>query len=316
MTDAIGGYFGLELRNGEHLHRHALRLNTGRNCLEYILRARGYKHIWLPYYTCEVLLEPLHKLQIPYSFYNINNNLEPETLPRLSRDEAFLYTNYYGLKSPYLTQIALEYGTQLIVDNAQAFFAPRLEGIDTFYTARKFFGVPDGAYLYTDAHLDSELPQDESLERVSHLLKRIEYGAENGFADYQQHEEALCQQPIKRMSRLTERILAAIDYNAAAQQRRDNFKMLHNALGSTNCLSVTLGDAVPMVYPYWCNHGATLREHLRLQRIYTPTFWPNTNIEQPTVEKSLINNLLPLPLDQRYSKEELTQILKTIDKYV
>lgn len=41
--DAIGGYFELELRKGEHYHKDALRLNTARNCFEYILLARKYK---------------------------------------------------------------------------------------------------------------------------------------------------------------------------------------------------------------------------------------------------------------------------------
>ena len=98
MIDAIGGYFGLELRKGAHYHRDAIRLNTGRNCFEYILRARDYKHVWIPYYTCEVMLEPLNKLHIPYSFYRINEQLEPHTLPELKADDAFLYTNYFGLK--------------------------------------------------------------------------------------------------------------------------------------------------------------------------------------------------------------------------
>ena len=29
--DAIGGYFELELRKGEHFHKHALQFNSARN---------------------------------------------------------------------------------------------------------------------------------------------------------------------------------------------------------------------------------------------------------------------------------------------
>lgn len=36
MEKAIGGYFELELRKGEHYHKDALRLNTARNCFEYV----------------------------------------------------------------------------------------------------------------------------------------------------------------------------------------------------------------------------------------------------------------------------------------
>ncbi len=36
MDKAIGGYFGLELRHGEHYHKDAIRLNTARNCFEFV----------------------------------------------------------------------------------------------------------------------------------------------------------------------------------------------------------------------------------------------------------------------------------------
>ena len=48
--EAIGGYFSLELplnAKGE-LYPEAIKLNAGRFCIEYILRARKYKkYIWL-----------------------------------------------------------------------------------------------------------------------------------------------------------------------------------------------------------------------------------------------------------------------------
>lgn len=313
MREAIGGYFGLELRKGEHYHRNALRLNTGRNCFEYILRARNYKYMWLPYYTCEVMLEPLNKLHISYSFYRINEQLEPQSLPDLKENEAFLYTNYYGLKQQTVERLASYYGNQLIIDNAQAFFAPRIEGIDTFYTARKFFGVPDGAYLYTEKLLDIELPKDESVNRFSHMIKRIENGAESGFADYQRHEDELCNQPIKRMSLLTENILKSIDYDDIKQKRVENYKVLQKALQNTNQLSFELKDAIPMVYPYLPYQGAETRHTLQRQRIYTATYWPNVESwNSPTWEQHLTKNMLPLPIDQRYDKYHLEIIKKCI----
>ncbi len=74
---AIGGYFDFELPVGQPYHPDALCLNTGRNALEYILRARNYTKIYIPYFTCEVLLEPLRNLNLAYEFYHINENLEP-----------------------------------------------------------------------------------------------------------------------------------------------------------------------------------------------------------------------------------------------
>ena len=59
----LGGYFELELRKGDHYHKTAIKLNTGRNAFEYLLRAKQYQKVYMPYFTCDVMLEPIKKLQ-------------------------------------------------------------------------------------------------------------------------------------------------------------------------------------------------------------------------------------------------------------
>ena len=71
----IGGYFELELTRGEEYHKHAIRLNTGRNSLEYILRVKEYRTVHIPYFICESLLEPLRKLSVKPKYYHIVLNI-------------------------------------------------------------------------------------------------------------------------------------------------------------------------------------------------------------------------------------------------
>ncbi len=130
---SIGGYFELELPHGKEYHSQAIALNSGRNALEYILQVRGYKQVYLPYYSCDVLLEPFEKLGVDNRFYHINANLEAEFQSSLNSDEAILYINYFGLKQSHVEALAQRYGKHLIVDNTQAFFAQPIDGIDTFY---------------------------------------------------------------------------------------------------------------------------------------------------------------------------------------
>ena len=49
--NSIGGYFSLEINEGAELHHGALRLNAGRYALEYVLKARHYRKIYLPFYV-------------------------------------------------------------------------------------------------------------------------------------------------------------------------------------------------------------------------------------------------------------------------
>lgn len=313
--EAIGGYFSLELPMHEEYHKNAIKLNTGRNCLEYILRARRYKKVYIPYYTCEVILEPFRKLNISYEFYHIDLHFELAQEIDQKDGEAILYTNYYGLKQRYVEKMAEQYGNHLIVDNTQAFYAKPINGIDTFYTCRKFFGVPDGAYLYTDARINEDFEQDKSYNKVGHLLKRIDLSAEEGFADFRTADDGLDNQPIMRMSKLTERMMLSIDYMAVAKKRRENFLQLHDALQSSNQLEVSLDDnAVPMVYPYMTDRKG-LREHLIKNKVYVARYWPNVLewVNESEIEYKLAKNMLPLPIDQRYDKDDLDRIKKIIE---
>lgn len=310
----IGGYFSLELPHFEEYHKDAIRLNTGRNCLEYILKARGYKKVYLPYYTCEVVLEPFEKLGIPYEFYHIDINFEIRDRFTLKANEALLYVNYYGLKQRYVEQLAEKTGERLIVDNTQAFYAKPISGIDTFYTCRKFFGVPDGAYLYTNKLLDAEFEQDQSYNYFMFLTKRIDLGAEAGYDDFRNLSKHIVGQPIKIMSKLTQRMMQSIDYAHIAQQRRNNYLHVHSALGESNTLSLPLeDDAVPMVYPYMAPVKG-LREKLIENKVFVARYWPNVLdwTTKDDIEYHLAYQIQPLPIDQRYGEEEMNRIINNI----
>ena len=314
--DAIGGYFSLELPLREEYHKDVIRLNTGRNCLEYILRVRGYKKVYVPYYTCEAVMEPINKLGIPYEFYHIDVHFEIRDRFTLKEGEALLYTNYFGLKQRYVEHLAEKTGFHLIVDNTQAFYAKPIQGIDTFYTCRKFFGVADGAYLYTDKLLRDDFEQDESYDRMAHLLKRIDLSAEQGFADFRKVDDGLDNLPIRRMSKLTQRIMQSIDYEAAAKKRRENYQMLHEVLGKENNLELPLDDnAVPMVYPYLVPVEG-LREKLIENKVFVARYWPNVLewTKDKEFEYLLAYQMQPLPIDQRYGEEEMKYIINKIQK--
>ena len=312
--DAIGGYFSLELPQCEEYHKNAIRLNTGRNCLEYILRVRKYSKVYIPYYTCEVILEPFQKLNISYDFYHVDINLEIHDRFTLKEGEALLYTNYFGLKQRYAEQLAEIVGSRLIIDNTQAFYAKPIDGIDTFYTCRKFFGVSDGAYLYCDKEYDEEIDQDYSYDRMSHLMKRIDLSPEEGFKDFRNVDDSFDNQPIRKMSKLTQRMMQGIDYKIVAERRRSNFEMLHRTIGSSNNLVLSLeDDAVPMVYPYLGSFNG-LREILIDNKIFVARYWPNVMewARPDDIDYLLAYQMQPLPIDQRYGKEEMCYIISKI----
>lgn len=316
----IGGYFELaDYEEGVFPHNDGILLNTGRNALEYILRSIGRATcIYLPYYTCEVVLEPIHKLQIPYSFYHINTSFEIADDICLKEGEYIIANNYYGIKDAYIKELASKYGHHLIVDCAQAFFSKPIPGINSFYSSRKFVGVADGGVAYLGNSQDGCVfvcDTDCSSDHDSHLLKRKKYGAEAGFPDYQNNEKKLDNQPIRLMSESTRDIIRHIDYEKVVARRRANYSYLHKALAGHNLLTLPSLDtfACPMVYPFMTDTNRNLRKELIDNKIFVARYWPNVEMHNDfETEFNMSNGVIPLPCDQRYGEGEMDRIIDVI----
>lgn len=272
-TSPIGGYFELELPHYPEYHAEAIALNSGRFCLEYILRCKRYKKVYVPYFTCDSAVEPIVKLGIPCKFYHIDKEYHIVDDIYLKDNEALMYTNYWGLQDDYCRLLAKKYGGQLILDYTQAFFSKPIIGVDTFFSCRKYFGVPDGGYLYTDTEADFEIEQDESYTRMASLVKRIDLSPEAGYDDFHSTSAEFLQMPIRRMSKFTKRMMQGIDYNHAAQCRIKNYSILYHKLGGR---PLVLGE-VPMVFPLESEQGQELRKKLIENKVFVAKYWPNVD---------------------------------------
>jgi hypothetical protein len=183
---------------------------------------------------------------------------------------------------------------------------------------RKFFGVPDGAYLYSDINAGNISTTDISINRMEHLLGRLEKNAEDYYEVFKKNDEALSGQPIKRMSNVTHRLLMNIDYKTAIERRRRNFEFLQNWLYEKNLLRWEHNvDLVPMVYPF-ITSSKNLRDRLIEGKIFVPTYWESVKrlVGKETVEYRFVNDLIPIPIDQRYDLKDMHFIVRSISKYV
>lgn len=312
----IGGYFELELEDrGGFIHDNGILVNTGRNALELILSHLpcGSK-VYIPSYTCEVVLEPFEKLGIQYSFYSVNSLLEISERLVIGENEYLLYTNYFGVKDSYVQYLVDHYRGRVIVDNAQALFMEPTEMC--FYSPRKFVGIPDGGIAYLKSLVDiTVFERDYSFDRCSHLLKRIDMNAGVGYADFRYNSNLLKDQPIKQMSNLTKALLRSIDFERISKSRRENFVALHSILGPSNMLKLDDLEsfACPMVYPYMTN-DENLRKRLIDNKVFVATYWPNVGewCDSESRDFKLSETIIPLPIDQRYERKDIEIILKMI----
>lgn len=309
----IGGYIEFENYAGTLYHDNAVALNSGRNCLAYLIQAKGIKKMALPYFLCASVRDVCEKYGVQVRYYHIGFDFVPEEIS-LEQDEWIYIVNYYGqLTSENIARLKEKY-VNVIMDYVQAYFEMPAAKTDTLYTCRKFLGVTDGAFLYTDVRINGNLPVDESFPKMTYLLGRYERTATEFYSKYTANEELFQDTDIREMSKLTKNILRSIDYDRVKSIRTRNFNILHKALKSINKLKLIVPEGAFM-YPLYLDDGSRLRTLLHKRNIYVPILWPDVFdiCAKEALEYRLADNILPLPVDQRYTEEDMEYILSNLE---
>jgi dTDP-4-amino-4,6-dideoxygalactose transaminase len=146
---------------------------------------------------------------------------------------------------------------------------------------------------------------------MTFLLGRYERTASEFYADYSANNKFFKNEPIKKMSKLTKNLLHAIDYRDVEQKRKENFEYLNKKLGNKNLLTLKPAE---FMYPFMIKNGAELKKRLQAEKIYIPTLWP-TVFEltgKEDMEYKMAENILPLPIDQRYTIDDMEYMCSKI----
>ena len=277
----IGGYMELDASMGNEFHESAVAVNSGRHALEYIIRAKNIKKIHIPYFLCASVNDLCIKCDCECEFYDINIDFTPDFNKRLDSCEYLYIVNYYGQIPSCKIEKYKSTFKNIIVDNAQAFFELPVKDVDTIYTCRKFFGVSDGGYVYTDTILNSEFATDISYERIKFVLGRFETDAQSFYKNSAQNNKFFATEPLKYMSKLTHNMLKNLDYKFISDRRSENFEYLHSCLKDMNDLKLTV-PVGPYMYPLYLKDAKKLKEKLIENKVYIPTLWPDVFDIAPT----------------------------------
>ena len=312
----IGGYFGLEHFKNNEYYSDLIAVNSGRNGLLYILKAKNIKKIYIPYFLCDAISRLCKRENYNYEYYKIDNDFLPVFDKKLGEGEFIYIVNYYGqLGKTKIVQLKEKY-KNIILDNVQAFFDKPIANIDTIYSCRKFFGVSDGGYVSTNTCIKESLLQDSSMERMMHILGRYEQTASEFFSYSQENERTFYNLELKKMSKITHNVLGAIAYESVRLQRENNFKVLHTELGEKNKLNIKI-PVGPYAYPLYCENATEIRKVLVKKKIYIATLWPNVlEMNDCHLEKDFALNILPLAIDQRYDENDMQYLVREIKGFI
>ncbi len=324
----IGSFIELQLPAGKEYFDSLMpadniaRLNSGRAGIWHAFRLTGCKAIWTPYYQCETVRDFLKFKNVTIKYYHIDREFKPIDIEQ-SEDEAVLLVNYYGIMAnARMESLARQY-SNVIIDNSQAFFARPLQDCFNVYSARKFMGVPDGAYVIANnanRYMD-DYQQGFSSDTSLFLLQRIEYGCEGKtYSSRMVNEERIDHEDAMKMSALTKRILQGTDYQYIIRKRKENFKEACEIFTSINRIQIknfTDEKNVPMVYPLVVESDSLLT-YLLEHKHFQGHWWHYITQELPedTFEYYISRYMIPITIDQRYGIDDIHILFKLINDYV
>lgn len=314
----IGSFIELQMPNGMEYYNddrdggmEIARLNTGRTAIYHAFTITNCKAIWIPYYQCETVKAFFERKNVQCKYYHIDESFTPiDATP--SNDEAILLVNYYGIMSVDRMKCLAKRFRNVIIDNSQAFFADPIKNCLNVYSARKFIGVPDGAYVIGEkATLGyNGYEQGYSSDTALFMLQRIEYGCEGkAYISRTENENRIDMEECKKMSKLTRYILDGTDYNLIRNKRKENFKTAHYLFKDVNKLNPIVyydESCTPMVYPLLVESEDLLEKMLKAKHFQGHWWkWVEDNLVSNAFEKWLSRYMIPITIDQRYGVEHL-----------
>lgn len=315
MNKPIGGFFELELpTGGTPYHKDALALATGRSCIGWVLDAEKPTRVIVPNYSCYAVFEPIIERGIELTTYEINDQLDPVDDIRPKAGDLLIFVNFFGLKNQQAEKFSSKYGKQVLVDDTHRYFHKGYQHSYSFTSARKYFGVPDGAFLYGPevSDLNKVIKRNTNVS-LDHSALRLCGQQEKAFQYFQRHESSLNSE-VLGMSLVSEYLLRLIDMESVKSKRESNFHYLEKSLNELNSLEIDVSSLdTPFCYPFLPSKTVD-KSKLYSEQIFVPTYWPDALSRKNASEKTidLTTRMLPLPIDHRYGQDEMDRMLNVL----
>jgi hypothetical protein len=309
---SYGGFMGLEPLGDPRPLPYATGslLSSGRACMAFILDRERPRRAYVPFYTCQSLLDPFEERGVEVLYYHVDDDLLPVGISAPAADELLVLIDYFGVRTHAVRELALELGQRTVIDLTHAFFSgPPPAGHYGFNSARKFRGVPDGAFLFLKDGSLVDLPSNTTMTG-DHLILRM-MGSGEEVVQANKMNEARINTALLGAAPLSRALLHRLDHTGAQQKRDRNFAAAHAVLGDFNQLRVDdPGMKGPLCYPL-LRMGPVDLKPMHSAGIFAARYWPDilsrSGRELFPDDVLRTQRLIAFPIDQRYSPEETSE---------
>lgn len=298
------------------------------------------KRVLLPAYTCQTVIDPFLQEGWAICYYGISRQLRIDTDDLSEKFKVFkpnlcVAHPYYGADLNQKELDALSElknkGCCLVEDLTQCVFSTQRSEIFDYFTGsyRKWFPIPDGAFLTGKDVVPEQREENTAfvqsmadamyLRHVFHMtndchVKEISRRVGNTAIGHISGE-------IVRhgMSAFSMSLLSQVDVEDVKRRRQDNYAYLYDRLANNSGIEIVDRSmdevtCAPLFFPIYVKNRREFQKVLAQHEIYAPVLWPvhddavliNDHI------KGIFSEVLMLPVDQRYTVEDMKRMIDVI----
>lgn len=334
-----GGYLPLELNNGEEYFKEEhrlIRFNSIKSGITFAISKVRPKRVLVPFYYCPTTIEHIRKV-CDISFYHVDEQLCPFDYEAFREDDrtdvVIILVDYFGTRYEEIVELANKISkATILLDFAHDFYAKPLirSNVYNLYSAKKFFGVPDGSYVVSHdiTCYDTEKYKKLSMsgDYNSYLIESYEKGTNAAYLKKKDADKIIASR-YDTMSILARGLLKNVNYARVRERRISNFNILNNSLSMYNHYSIDNSRQYPAYYyplmvadmdDIICER---IKNTIVNNKIYIPTMWVGDalRVEGLPYEKRFTSRFIFLPIDQRYNIDDMIyiseRVIRVINEY-
>ncbi len=298
--------------------------NSGRSSLRLIIESANLrnKHILLPDFLCQVIIDILQEYQVTFDFYSVERNLDFQLPDNIEKYDAVYLIKYFGGSTDAFAKTCTSFHGCLIVDDV---FSPYPEILKrdqlwfSFNSLRKISHVADFSLLYSNAPLASVIKTALSgfsvmkyrAKNLKHEYLNFQQGSEKKYLDKFGQAEAILSSNFGIYSPSADSIIAAIQYFNRLEQERNirqrNYQQINDLLAD---YSIPIKSKFYSFAPLLLNNRDVVRQKLMEFNVFLAVHWPVCNL----VDNVLSQSIISIPVDSRYSSTDIKKVCSLIIK--
>lgn len=324
--------------------------SSGRGALALILETIAQrfpgqeKRALLPSFTCHTVIAPFLAADYSIEYLPVDEDLRTqpahlEAAIRRTGPTVVLLHRYFGFDTlPGAAQVVREaerQGVAVIEDRTQCLYSGIAPLPSSFCmgSLRKWAGLPDGGFavccdgrlsMHPDGY-DKDLEQAKlaaSYAKYRYLFENI--GEKSAFLDLYRRAEGILDQEtaVYAISPAAVGIQTSLDLSALSRHRRENYQILLDGMRGCQWLRPIFPelpeDAVPLYLPVAVRGDrGDFQRYLADASIYAPIVWPRPDMLPPVCKEAetFYQQLLCIPVDQRYGPDDMGRIINTIKMF-